>query len=198
MLGFHPRHSNRNAASVGADEVRARGRTRYPRIPVGLPLERKAWTLFVRVRGRVGAERKVGARRAAYRLCTTEAGTLMRRKPRGDPGDRQRQQQLRDRRKADGWRRVSIWLSPNQVARLVRHGGEEGLGRTVKRLLAWADPDLGADNPLDDGARRADRSAVAISDNAPQTQRKESFPAISGTLQEPLRENDRDGDLNAR
>lgn len=91
----------------------------------------------------------------------------MGRKSRGEPGDRQRQQQLRNRRKAEGWRRVSIWLSPEQVARLVRHGGEEGLGRTVKRLLAWADPDLGAENELDDGARIADTPAVPVSDNAP-------------------------------
>lgn len=86
----------------------------------------------------------------------------MRRKLRGDLDDRQRQQRLRDRRKREGWRRVSIWLSPEQVARLVRHGGEEGLGRTVKRLLAWADPDLGGDNELDDGARIAN-PAVAVS-----------------------------------
>lgn len=120
----------------------------------------------------------------------------MRRKSRGDPGDRQRQQSLRDRRKAAGWRRVSIWLSPEQVARLTRHGGTAGLGRTVKRLLVWADPDLGADNALDDGARRADHPAAAVSDNAPPTPLTESSPAVSGTLQSPLRDHDRDGDSN--
>jgi len=87
----------------------------------------------------------------------------MRRKSRGDPGDRQRQQRLRDRRRADGWRRVSIWLSPEQVARLAQHGGAEGLGRTVKRLLAWADPALGADNALDNGARVADHPPLRYS-----------------------------------
>ena len=106
----------------------------------------------------------------------------MGRKSRGDPGDRHRQQQLRDRRKTEGWRRVSIWLSPEQAARLARHGGEAELGRTVKRLLLWADPELGADNPLDDVARRADNSTVTVSDSAPQTQLKESSPAVSGTL----------------
>ena len=120
----------------------------------------------------------------------------MRRKSRGDPGDRQRQQRLRDRRRADGWRRVSIWLSPEQVARLARHGGAEGLGRTVKRLLAWADPALVADNALDDGARVADHPAAAVSDNAPPTPLKESSPAVSGTHQSPLQDHDRDGEPN--
>ena len=118
----------------------------------------------------------------------------MGRKSRGNPGDRHRQQQLRDRRKTEGWRRVSIWLSPEQVARLARHGGAAGLGRTVKRLLLWADPELGADNPLDDGARRADNPIVTGSDSAPQTQLKESSPAVSGTLWNLLRDNDRNGD----
>jgi hypothetical protein len=54
------------------------------------------------------------------------------------PGDRERQQKLRDRRKADGWRRVSVWLSPEQAGRLERHGGDEWLGRTVKQLLSEA------------------------------------------------------------
>ena len=93
---------------------------------------------------------------------------------------------------------MSIWLSPDQVARLGRHGGEEGLGRTVKRLLAWADPNLGTDNELDDGARIADNPAVTVSDNAPHTPLKGSLPAVSGTLQSPLPDNDRDGDLNVR
>ena len=119
----------------------------------------------------------------------------MGRQSRGEPGgDRQRQPQLRDRRKAAGWRRVSIWLSPEQVARLARHGGEEGLGRTVQRLLAWADPELGVDNELDDGARRADHPAAAVSDNVPQTQLKEVSSAVSGTHQNPLRDNNREGD----
>lgn len=83
------------------------------------------------------------------------------------PGDRERQQKLRDRRKADGWRRVSIWLSPEQVERLEQHGGDEWLGRTVKRLLAWADPDLGTDNPLDNGARIANHATVAVPEPAP-------------------------------
>jgi hypothetical protein len=51
------------------------------------------------------------------------------------PGDRERQQKLRDRRKADGWRRVSIWLSPEQAGRLETLGGDAWMGRTVKQLL---------------------------------------------------------------
>lgn len=54
------------------------------------------------------------------------------------PGDRERQQKLRDRRKADGWRRISIWLSPEQAGRLETLGGDAWLGRTVKQLLGDA------------------------------------------------------------
>ena len=49
-----------------------------------------------------------------------------------------RQARLRAKRKADGWRRVSVWLSPEQVAALETLGGDAWLGRTVKALLARA------------------------------------------------------------
>lgn len=49
-----------------------------------------------------------------------------------------RQARLRERRKADGWRRVSIWLSPEQAGRLETLGGDAWLGRTVKHLLGDA------------------------------------------------------------
>lgn len=52
--------------------------------------------------------------------------------------DRIRQAQLRARRKEQGWKRVSIWLSPEQVDSLERLGGESWLGRTVKELLTGA------------------------------------------------------------
>ena len=52
--------------------------------------------------------------------------------------DRIRQAQLRARRKEQGWKRVSIWLSPEQVGSLERLGGESWLGRTVKELLNGA------------------------------------------------------------
>ena len=54
---------------------------------------------------------------------------------RGNPGDRERQQKLRERRKAQGWRRITVWLSPEQAARLETLGGDAWLGRTVKQLL---------------------------------------------------------------
>jgi len=54
------------------------------------------------------------------------------------PGDRERQQKLRDRRKADGWRRITVWLSPDQAGRLETLGGDAWLGRTVKQLLGDA------------------------------------------------------------
>ena len=49
-----------------------------------------------------------------------------------------RQARLRARRKADGWRRVTVWLSPEQVATLETLGGDAWLGRTVKQLLGDA------------------------------------------------------------
>lgn len=48
--------------------------------------------------------------------------------------ERVRQQRLRDRRKSEGWRRVSIWLSPGEAATLETLG-DEWLGRTIKTLL---------------------------------------------------------------
>lgn len=53
-------------------------------------------------------------------------------------GDRERQQKLRDRRKADGWRRITVWLNPEQAGRLETRGGDAWLGRTVKTLLGDA------------------------------------------------------------
>ncbi len=47
-----------------------------------------------------------------------------------------RQARLRERRKADGWRRVTVWLSPEQAARLENLGGAAWLGASVKALLA--------------------------------------------------------------
>lgn len=56
----------------------------------------------------------------------------LKRRRRNKPGDRERQQKLRYRRKAQGWRRVSLWLSPEQATRLETLGGDAWLGRTVK------------------------------------------------------------------
>lgn len=51
------------------------------------------------------------------------------------PAARERQKRLRDRRKAEGWRRITVWLSPEQVATLKTLGGDTWLGTTVKELL---------------------------------------------------------------
>ena len=63
-------------------------------------------------------------------------------KPEPSATNAPRQARLRAKRKADGWRRVSVWLSPEQVATLETLGGDAWLGRTVKALLtrAVADP----------------------------------------------------------
>ena len=70
----------------------------------------------------------------------------------------------------------------------------ETRGRTVKRLLAWAVPDLEAENELDDGAWKADNLAAAVSDNAPPTPCKELSSTVSGTHRSSLRDNNRHGD----
>jgi hypothetical protein len=49
-----------------------------------------------------------------------------------------RQARLRERRKALGFKRVSLWLSPEQIDSLEALGGEPWLGRTVKQLLTGA------------------------------------------------------------
>jgi hypothetical protein len=63
-------------------------------------------------------------------------------KPEPSATNAPRQRRLRERRKAEGWRRVTVWLSPEQVATLETLGGDAWLGRTVKALLtrAVADP----------------------------------------------------------
>lgn len=59
---------------------------------------------------------------------------------------------MRAKRKADGWRRVSVWLSPEQVSTLETLGGDAWLGRTVKALLgrAVAEPGRGKQKALFD------------------------------------------------
>ncbi len=49
-----------------------------------------------------------------------------------------RQARLRERRKELGFKRVTVWLSPEQVDRMERQGGEPWLGTTVKQLLESA------------------------------------------------------------
>ncbi len=61
-----------------------------------------------------------------------------RRKPENNETNAARQARLRERRKAAGFKRVSVWLSPDQVDSLERQGGEPWLGRIVKQLLESA------------------------------------------------------------
>ena len=105
-----------------------------------------------------------------------------RRKPENNETNAARQARLRERRKAQGFKRVSIWLSPDQVDRMERQGGEPWLGRIVKQLLESAvveparplakqvalflvpDPD-----PEKRGTRdfEPEPAAAPVSDNAP-------------------------------
>lgn len=61
--------------------------------------------------------------------------THRRRKPENNETNAARQRQLRERRKELGFKRVTVWLSPDQVDSLERLGGEPWLGRIVKQLL---------------------------------------------------------------
>ena len=64
--------------------------------------------------------------------------TPARRKPENNETNAARQARLRERRKELGFKRVSIWLSPEQVDSLERLGGEPWLGTRVKQLLESA------------------------------------------------------------
>ena len=59
----------------------------------------------------------------------------MNRKPERSETNAARQARLRERRKELGYRRVSLWLSPDQVDSLERQGGEPWLGSKIKQLL---------------------------------------------------------------
>jgi hypothetical protein len=83
---------------------------------------------------------------------------------------RLRQQRLREKRKEDGWRRVSIWLDPTE-ARTLESLGDEWLGRTVKGLLSDAmapkgQPQGNAQKPLDLGTDAVSGNGGAVSGNA--------------------------------
>lgn len=59
-------------------------------------------------------------------------------KPEPSATNAPRQARLRERRKVEGWRRITVWLSPEQARRLETLGGDAWLGRTVKTLLGAA------------------------------------------------------------
>ncbi len=96
-----------------------------------------------------------------------------RRKPENNETNAARQARLRERRKELGFKRVSVWLSPEQVDRLETLGGELWLGRTVKGFLEGAVSER-ARPP----ARQAALFAIANASN-------DSGPV------EPLRDNDK-------
>lgn len=62
----------------------------------------------------------------------------MNRQPERSETNAARQARLRERRKAKGFRRVTLWLSPEQIAALETLGGEPWLGTTVKTFLESA------------------------------------------------------------
>ena len=62
----------------------------------------------------------------------------MTRQPERNETNAARQARLRERRKAKGFRRVTLWLSPEQIKTLETLGGEPWLGRTVKAFLESA------------------------------------------------------------
>ena len=98
-----------------------------------------------------------------------------RRKPENNETNAARQARLRERRKAQGFRRVSVWLSPDQVDRMERQGGEPWLGRIVKQLLesAVVEPArplalfLVPDPEIRNGCVFEPEPVAPVSDNAP-------------------------------
>ena len=62
----------------------------------------------------------------------------MNRQPERSETNAARQARLRERRKELGFKRVSLWLSPEQVDTLESFGGEPWLGTTVKTFLEQA------------------------------------------------------------
>ena len=99
-----------------------------------------------------------------------------RRKPENNETNAARQRRLREHRKELGFKRVSIWLSPEQVDSLERLGGEPWLGTRVKQLLesAVAEPAkqvalFVVPDPEKRGTRDFEPAAepAPVSDNAP-------------------------------
>jgi len=62
----------------------------------------------------------------------------MNRQPERSETNAARQARLRERRKELGFKRVTLWLSPEQIAALETLGGEPWLGTTVKTFLESA------------------------------------------------------------
>ena len=62
----------------------------------------------------------------------------MNRQPERSETNAARQARLRERRKELGFKRVSLWLSPEQIAALETLGGDPWLGTNVKAFLESA------------------------------------------------------------
>ena len=88
----------------------------------------------------------------------------MNRKPERNETNAARQARLRERRKELGFRRISLWLSPEQVDTLETLGGELWLGTTVKTFLESAVSER-ARPP----ARQAALFANASNDSGPES-----------------------------
>lgn len=84
-----------------------------------------------------------------------------RRKPENNETNAARQARLRERRKELGFKRVTVWLSPEQVDRMERQGGEPWLGTTVKQLLESAVAEPQPDNaPMESGQPVSGKAAL--------------------------------------
>ncbi len=94
--------------------------------------------------------------------------------------ERARQQRLRERRKSDGWRRVSIWLDPTD-ARTLEGLGDEWLGRTVKTLL------FDAMTGQPQGDARHQYAPEALSDNGGEALSDNGSPDYETVLAEAAR-----------
>ena len=93
--------------------------------------------------------------------------THRRRKAENHETNAARQARLRERRKELGFKRVTVWLSPEQVDRMERQGGELWLGTTVKQLLesAVAEPARPPASPV---------ARFVVPDSQPDTAPRES------------------------
>jgi hypothetical protein len=97
-----------------------------------------------------------------------------RRKPENNETNAARQARLRERRKAQGFKRVSLWLSPEQVDSLERLGGEPWLGRTLKELLTGA---------VSERQRTAKQAALfVVPDKVPDTEPDSGQPTDKAAL----------------
>ena len=98
----------------------------------------------------------------------------MNRQPERSETNAARQARLRERRKELGFKRVTLWLSPEQVDSLERLGGEPWLGRTLKELLTGA---------VSERQRTAKQAALfVVPDKVPDTEPDSGQPTDKAAL----------------